>query len=427
MQEQITSKKLNQAVIMAAGESSRFWPFNQVHKSLLRVMGKPIIAYTIEALIRGGITDIVVVQGWKKDVQTALQGFSFSGGKISYVVEEEPLGTGDAILSAKEFLQGKFLVLNAERFDVEDCLKTFFENKSSNVLLSAAKTEKPWLYGILKVEGDRVVDIIEKPGQGKEPSDLKLMGIYQLSQDFLPYLENEPKHPFSLIFAYSKYAKEHEIKYFIAREGEGFSLKFPWDLFALRDQIFAKFLQKKTARSAKLAKNVVISGDVCIGENVVIGEGTVIFGPCYIADNCQIGPSNVLRGPLDLEDGVKTGSFMEIKDSLIGKGTHFHSGYLGNSVVGTDCRFGAGFVSGNRRLDRGNIKATVKGQLLDTKTTYLGAIVGNDCHFGINASTMPGIIVGNNCTIGANTAVNKNLEDRTIFYSQFQNTEEKKS
>ena len=44
-----------QAVILTAGESSRFWPLNQRHKSLIKIMGRPLIWYTIEGLKKSGI------------------------------------------------------------------------------------------------------------------------------------------------------------------------------------------------------------------------------------------------------------------------------------------------------------------------------------------------------------------------------------
>jgi len=62
-----------QAVILAAGESSRFWPLNQKHKSLFKIMGRPLIWYTIESLKKAGIKDIIIVQGPKKDIEEELK------------------------------------------------------------------------------------------------------------------------------------------------------------------------------------------------------------------------------------------------------------------------------------------------------------------------------------------------------------------
>jgi bifunctional UDP-N-acetylglucosamine pyrophosphorylase/glucosamine-1-phosphate N-acetyltransferase len=106
---------------------------------------------------------------------------------------------------------------------------------------------------------------------------------------------------------------------------------------------------------------------------------------------------------------------MELKNCLVQRGTHFHSGYLGDSVVGENCRFGAGFISANRRFDRQPIKTIVKGKEVNTNLTSLGAIIGNQVSFGIHSGTMPGVLIGSNCLIHPDTMVFKNLPDNTIW------------
>ena len=162
-----------------------------------------------------------------------------------------------------------------------------------------------------------------------------------------------------------------------------------------------------------------ITGKVIIGKNVKIGINTVINGPCYIGDNVIIGANNVLRGPLDLESGVTTGAFTEIKNCLIGKDTHIHSGYFGDSIVGENCRIGAGFTSANRRINRDNIFSSVKGQATDTKLTSFGCVIGSGSRLGVNVSTMPGVFIGRNAVIGPGTIVKENVEDNTTYYSEF--------
>ena len=76
-----------QAVILAAGESLRFWPLNQRHKSLLKIMGRPLIFYTIESLKKAGIKDIIIVQGPKKDIEEDLKNYDL-GIDIKYVIQE---------------------------------------------------------------------------------------------------------------------------------------------------------------------------------------------------------------------------------------------------------------------------------------------------------------------------------------------------
>ena len=159
-----------QAVILAAGESSRFWPLNQRHKSLLKIMGKPLIWYTIESLKRVGIKDIIIVQGPKRDVEEELKNYQL-GIEIKYVIQPEPKGMGDAVLCAQSLISGPFFVLHAHKVNVGDFIKLMAEKlqeTKAELVFLGIKTDQPWLYGMLKIEGGKVVGLIEKPEKGKE-------------------------------------------------------------------------------------------------------------------------------------------------------------------------------------------------------------------------------------------------------------------
>ena len=79
-----------QAVLLAAGESSRFWPLCEgYHKSLFRLMGKPLIQWTLEALERAGVKEAIIVQAPTRAVERALKDVELKL-KVRYVVQERP-------------------------------------------------------------------------------------------------------------------------------------------------------------------------------------------------------------------------------------------------------------------------------------------------------------------------------------------------
>lgn len=415
--------KIMQAVILAAGESSRFWPLNQKHKTLLKVFGKPLICHLIEELKEAGVKDIIIVQGPKKQMEEGVKNCRMEKG-VRFVVQENPLGTGDALLTAKKLInENTFFALNADDIDVNEYIEPILAKSrkgKSKLVVVSCETKTPWLFGMLKLKDGKVAEIIEKPTPGKEPSNLKNANFFFFPKNFCSYLEKIPTHPYSLIQAVNLYAKDNPVETLKINE-ESFSLKYPWHIFP----IFRKRLEMKIARShvsktAKIGKNVMISGKVYIGEGSNIGENTIIKGPCYIGKNCEIGFSNVLRGPLNLEDNVKTGSFSEIKNTIIQEGTHIHTGYFGDSVIGRNCRIGNGFIVANRRIDRKNIKSVVKGERIDTGLTYFGTVVGDNTRFGIHVSVMPGVLIGSNCVIGPHSLVRENVPDNTTFYTKFE-------
>lgn len=403
---------MNQAIILAAGESSRFWPLNQRHKSLLKVMGRSLIWHTIENLERAGIKNIIVVQDPQRKCEKELK-----NKNIKYIVQKEPKGMGNAFWQARNLVQDKFFVLNAERIDGADHVKILKQIKSPIGLL-ASETQKPQLFGILKLKGNRALGIVEKPAPGEEPSNFKAVGTYLLSRDFFDYYQKVKKHMYDFEDALDLYMKKGEAQ--VAKEKkEPVSLKYPWDLLKVNKVLMNKYLKPEISKSAKIAKNVIIEGNVYIGDGTKIFENAVIKGPCYIGKNCIIGNNALIRDYTNLEEGVMIGAHAEVTRCIFQKNAHCHSGYFGDSIFGENCRVGAGTVTANIRFDRGEIKAVVKGEKIGTGLTSLGAIVGNNTHIGINVSLMPGVLIGSNCLIGPGLVVFENIEDSANFFTEF--------
>ena len=414
---------------MAAGESSRFWPLNQKHKSQFKILGKSLIYWTIKELAEKGIKEIIVVSGPNSSIENELSLSARElGVTISFVVQEKSLGTGNAVSRAKDLIKGPFFVVWPYKVNIGGIVEKILEKqkKKPQPVLTCQSTSRPEDFGILRFEGNKLVEIYENPPSGGEPSKLKVSGTYFLEPDFFNYYQSLKKHhPEDFINALNIYLKAKDVAV-ISSEKEIPSLKYSWEpLGLLKEMMSSGEFQGYISQKAEIGENVVMKGKVFIGDNAVIGDNTVITGPCFIGENCKIGASNVLRGPVDLESGVLTGSFCELKNCIVQEETHFHSGYVGDSVIGENCRFGAGFITANRRIDRGNIKITVKGEKIDTGLTYLGVISGNNSKFGIHAGTMPGVMIGRNCSVGPGAFVFENLEDNTVFYSEFKGVKKK--
>jgi len=393
-----------QAVILAAGESSRFWPLNQRNKSLIKIMGRPLIWYTIESLKKSGIKDIIIVQGPKKDIESELKNYNL-GIDIKYVIQPEPKGMGDAVFCTKELLQEQFFVLDVARFDAGDYIKPILEkykSSGSKIILVGAETANPQLYGILDIEGDRAKGIIEKPEKGKEPSNIKVVGIYFLPREFLDYYQRIPEHMYAFEDALSLYMKEKDVRWILTKE-KTFSFKYPWHLLEVTKVLMNKYLKGKTY----------------IGKNVKIYEGAIIKGPCYIGNNCVIGNNSLIREYVNLENNCLIGALAEVTRCVFQEDVHTHSGYFGDSIFGKGCRVGAGTVTANVRIDRGEISVVVKGEKIRTGTDSLGVIVGENTKIGINCSLMPGKLIGSNCVIGPNSVVLENIEDNLAFFTEF--------
>ena len=413
-----------QAVVLAAGESSRFWPLNAHHKSLLKIMGKPLIWYTINSLKNSGIEEVIVIQGPERDVENELKSLPFCIANIKYIVQPKPLGIGDALLCAKNELRGQFFVIWAHQVDCQKNVGALTEKSQktgAKLVVLGQPTKTPWLYGIARVAGDRISEIVEKPEEGKEPSNIRIVGIYLLEEKLMPYLEKTKDADYVFESALSLYMKDNDARVVVLPEDhKGVSAKYPWHLFNLRDYLFDKFLAKPSiAKSAQIAKNAVIEGSVVIGENARLLEGAVIKGPCYIGDNAVIGNNSIVRDYCNLENNTVVGALCEVTRSIFQPDVHVHSGYFGDSIIDRGTRFGAGAITANVRVDRGEIGALVKkesqGQKKIEKIAVgmksLGAIVGENTKVGVRCTIMPARFIGKNCTIGPATTVMRNVDD----------------
>lgn len=395
-----------QAIILAAGESSRFWPLNYRHKSLLKVMGKPLILHTIEGLKKAGLDDFIVVQGPGEEIEKELNNYR-SDANIKYIVQSKPKGMGNAVMTAKDYISGSFFVVHAHKVNAGDYIQTMLdkaETSEAELMLLGAKTEQPWLYGILDLDGDRVKGLVEKPEKGKDISGVRVAGVYFLPLNFFEYYEKVAEKHYSFEDALSLYLKEKRVGVAIVEEDVS-SLKYPWQIFDI-----VKYLMDKNLSKEK----------VHIGQNVKVFDGAVITGPCYIGDNSIIGNNALVRDYANIEADSIVGAHAEVARCVFQENTHVHSGFFGDSVFGKGCRVGAGTITGNVKLDRGKIEAKIKGEKINTGLNSFGIIAGENAKIGINVSLMPGVLIGSNSLVGPASVVFENIEDNTTFYTKFE-------
>ena len=285
------------AVILAAGKSSSFYPYNYFpHKSLIKILGKPIIVHTIESVKRSGIKNIILIVSKDLEIKKILGNGKNLGVSIQYVVQKEPTGAGNGLLLAEKLINGDFFLLNVSHVDFFDYKELMLakKNKNDKAILLAKKEKNLEKYGVLKVEKDKVLDLIEKPKKGKEPSNLRLIGIYLFSKDFLKILKETAGEHYRLEKAISSFSKNHPVK-FAETKNEVPSLKYSWDILGIKNYLF-KNIKRSIGKNVKIAKSSEIIGNVIIEDGVEIMEGSRIKGPCFIGENSVVGNNVVLRG-----------------------------------------------------------------------------------------------------------------------------------
>jgi Nucleoside-diphosphate-sugar pyrophosphorylase involved in lipopolysaccharide biosynthesis/translation initiation factor 2B, gamma/epsilon subunits (eIF-2Bgamma/eIF-2Bepsilon) len=155
------------AAILAGGFGKRLRPYTEdAPKPMIPVAGKPLLEYQIAWLKKHGFEEIVLLVGYKKEkiIEYFGSGSRF-GVKITYIVEDEPLGTGGAVKNAEHILlkESVFLVLNGDILTNLNPLQLLSKLEAGRYMGVIATIPLPSPYGILELEGDNVKGFVEKP------------------------------------------------------------------------------------------------------------------------------------------------------------------------------------------------------------------------------------------------------------------------
>lgn len=146
-----------QLLILCGGVGKRLKPFTEEKpKPLLEVLKKPVIEYQLDFFKRHGIDDIILCTGYKAEL------FKKKFPKLTHSVEKKPLGTAGAIKNAEKLITEDFIVTNGDNifsFNFQKMLQLF--KSTRNPVLALIQPVSP--YGVIDVEGDRVIDFREKP------------------------------------------------------------------------------------------------------------------------------------------------------------------------------------------------------------------------------------------------------------------------
>ena len=184
---------------------------------------------------------------------------------------------------------------------------------------------------------------------------------------------------------------------------------YPWDLLTANEHMLSGISDE---RLGVIEENVVIRGNVFIGNGSVIKSGTYIEGPCIIGENATVGPNAYLRPGTTVGKNCHIGHAVEIKNSIIFDGTKVpHYNYIGDSIIGSGCNFGAGTKIANLRHDHGPVK--VSG--ISTGRKKFGAVIGDNVLFGINCSVNAGSSIGSNVRVAPHTLVSGTIGNDTVI------------
>ena len=138
-----------------------------------------------------------------------------------------------------------------------------------------------------------------------------------------------------------------------------------------------------------------IGEDVFIGQGTVIEPNVVIRGPAWIGANCTIRSGCYIRENVLIGDGVMLGNSCEFKICIVFDRAEIpHFNYVGDSILGHRAHLGAGVILSNVRLDRNEVSVQTKDGPTPTGLRKFGAVIGDFAEIGCNSVINPGSMIG---------------------------------
>ena len=177
----------SKAVLLVGGRGTRLRPLtDKTPKALLEVHKKTITEHLFDLLKKYGIRDVVLCVGYLKDnIKEHFGDGSRLGMNITYVEENEPLGTAGPLKLAKKFLKESFIASNGDELKDINIPRMFRLHKRKDALATIALTtvDDPSHYGVARLDGSRIIEFLEKPSH--PPSNLISAGFYILEPEVI--------------------------------------------------------------------------------------------------------------------------------------------------------------------------------------------------------------------------------------------------
>ncbi|MDX1950274.1 MAG: nucleotidyltransferase family protein [Rickettsiales bacterium] len=203
------------AVLLVGGKGTRLAEHlpSDTPKAMADINGKPFLEHLILYLKKQNFSEIILSVGHLKEKIIDYFGDNFQGVKISYSIENEPLGTGGAILNAiKNFDSKKFIVMNGDSFQEVNFNDFLNVCKNSKIAIALREVENAGRYGRVEVLGDKITDFQEK---GFNNKGLINSGCYLINKKWFLSLNLPKKFSFEYDFL-MKFCKSLEINYYLS-------------------------------------------------------------------------------------------------------------------------------------------------------------------------------------------------------------------
>ncbi len=446
------------ALILAAGDGKKMKTSKP--KAMAEVLFKPMIDWVTDAAIAGGVDDICVVTGHcHEELEKHFD------GKFKTVIQSELLGTGHAVMQAKDFIKahipGNILILNGDAPLMDDktistALEYHLSHKNAVTIISA-KVQNPFGYGRIIRNKDKCLKKIVEENDANTAEKMinevnsgaywfNCSALLEALEGIAEMHDKKGQSEYYLTDAIEVILAKNlnAVAYEAGKSEVVLGANDRAQLQQLNDIARKNIMRQHMLNGVSIpcADGVMISPNVKIGIDTEILPGTIIKGDTVIGDNCVIGSNSFIEdsvigngvklnntqcfsstvkdgatiGPFVrirpdcvIGEGVKAGNFVEFKNATIGDKTSVaHLTYIGDADFGSEVNVGCGCATVN-----------YNGKEKNRTTVEDHAFIGCD-----NCLVAP-VRVGKNSYTAAGSVITEDVPDNALAIARARQTNKK--
>ncbi len=404
------------ALLPVAGNGTRMFPLGvTTPKALIRILNKPLIEWTLEALVENGIDEVVIVISGgtfgsliREHVEQKIIKIKKFPLKINFAVQEQQLGTAHVIQVAAEWFaeDEDFIFLYGD--DLYGPKNITAVMAEPNLAVVGKEVTDPEKWGIFQANDSGDLEkVVEKPKEFV--GSLASIGCMKLnSRIFKLYdqLAISVRGEYEITDSLQLLAHNEKVSV-IAAPDYWIPIGYPWHIldateYFLKDQ--------KSQIEGSVSPEAHLEGTLVLPKSSKVLAGCHLEGNILVGENVVIGPGARIRGNTVIDNGSHVGFSVEIKNCVLGENVLIpHLAYVGDSVIGNDVNIAGGSMIANWRHDNQPISTPIKGQMVNTQRIKLGAVIGDHVRLGVNTSIYPGRKVWPNLTTKPGQVVDKDL------------------
>ncbi|WP_294342812.1 bifunctional UDP-N-acetylglucosamine diphosphorylase/glucosamine-1-phosphate N-acetyltransferase GlmU [uncultured Clostridium sp.] len=381
------------SLVLAAGQGTRMK--SKLPKVLHKVCGKSMVNHVIDTLRKVNIDDVNVIIGTGAELVRK----NTEEKNVSYSLQEETLGTGHAVICAKEFLKDKkgiVIIANGdapliEPETLENVINSHISEKNYGTIITSIIEDSTGYGRIVRNNEGNVEAIVEHKDCNEEQLKIKevnagmyIFDIEELLQALDKLNNNNAQNEYYLTDVIEIMAKKGlKVGSVVSPFEETLGINSRVQLAEVESIMRRKINEKHLINGVTIIdpSNTYIGRDVKIEKDVIIYPGCILEGTTTISEDCvilqnsrivdsfigkgtevqssvileskvgentHVGPFAYIRPESNIGNDVKIGDFVEIKKSSIGNGTKVsHLTYVGDAEVGENVNFGCGTVTVN--------------------------------------------------------------------------------